>query len=403
MKLGIIREGKVPHDFRVPLTPNQCKEILDTYPNDIEISVQTSPIRTFKDEEYQALGINIVDDLSTCDVIIGVKEVPIDQLIPQKQFIFFSHTIKEQPYNRKLLQTIMAQKISLIDYEAIKGKDGKRLIGFGRYAGIVGTYNGFRTYGLKTKKYNLVKAVETNNRKIIEAELKKVQLPSDFRMVLTGYGRVGHGAREILELLPIREVSAEEYLTQTFNEPVFTQIDTHQYYRRIEDKGFELREFYHQPQLYEAYLNEYLASANMYVSCHFWDERAPFLVTKEQLKEELNQLQVIADISCDIKEPIESTLRASTIADPIFGYNKQTEQEDDFLKDDVLAVMAVDNLPCELPMDASRDFGREFIDKVLPHLLNDTEGIIKHSRITDFEGQLTEKFRYLTDYVHQEA
>lgn len=400
MKIGIIREGKVPHDFRVPLTPEQCREISDQYPT-IKIVVQSSPIRTYSDEEYIAQGIEIVNDLKDCDTIIGVKEVPIDQLIPNKQFIFFSHTIKEQPYNRKLLQTILEQKISLIDYETIRDHSGKRLIGFGRYAGIVGTYNGFRTYGLKTQHYELVKAVATNSKKAIEEELKKVLLPKDFRLVLTGFGRVGHGAREMLALLSIKEVTPQEYLTQSFDEPVFTQLDVQDYYRKTGEK-FDKHHFYKHPYEYEAFLNSYLSSATMYISCHFWDERAPFLVTKAQLREELHSLQVIADISCDINEPIESTLRPSTIAEPIYGYNRQTENEDDFLKEGILAVMAVDNLPCELPMDASKDFGREFIDHVLPHLLEEKNDIIEKARITDFEGNLSENFSYLTEYIQGE-
>lgn len=398
-KIGIAREGKVPPDFRVPLTPEQCKRILTMYPNDVEIVVQTSPIRTFTDEEYRQQGIEVVSDLSDCDVIMGVKEFPISDLIPEKTYFFFSHTIKLQPYNKGLLQTILERKITLIDYEVIKDTTGKRLIGFGKYAGIVGCYNGFRTYGLKTKTFELLKAVDTNDRRIVEAELKKVVLPKNFRMVVTGFGRVGNGAKEIIDLLPIRQVTPEEYLTQSFDEPIYVHMDTNEYYWRKSDQQFDKNEFYKDPSNYESNLYKYLATADMYVPCHFWSDRSPVLVTDEHLKSSLEHLLVIADISCDIKKPIVSTIRPSTIQDPIYGYNRETGEEDDFMKDGVIAVMAVDNLPCELPKDASADFGEEFIADVLPHLIGeDNDRIIANAKITE-NGNLTPGFKYLTEYV----
>lgn len=399
LKIGILKEGKVPPDFRVALTPEQCNEIQKKYVNKVEISVQSSSIRTFSDDEYIKQGVKVVSDLSNCDVLIGVKEVQLADLIANKTYLFFSHTIKEQPYNRKLLQTILEKNISLIDYEVIKDENKKRLIGFGKYAGIVGAYNGFRTYGLKTKKYELLKAVDTNSRKIIEQELRKVILPSNFKMVVTGFGRVGHGAREIIDLLPMKEVSKEAFLNDSFSEPVFVHLDTADYYSRKSDNQFDKTEFYQKPQLYQSVLSNYLEVADMYVACHFWAEHSPFLVTKEDLKNKLHRLQVIADVSCDIGEPIESTIRSSSIANPIYGYNRETEQEDDFMKEGVLAVMAVDNLPCELPKDASQDFGRELIDYVLPNLLKENSFIIENAKITNEKGQLTLKFDYLTNYI----
>lgn len=399
LKIGIIKEGKTPPDFRVPLTPRQCREVNISYEGKVEIVVQKSPIRTFTDMEYADQGIKLVDNLSTCDIIIGVKEVQIEDLIPNKTYIFFSHTTKEQPYNRELLRTILERKISLIDYEGIRDETGRRLIGFGKYAGIVGTYNGFRTYGLKTKRYELTKATDTNDRSLVEKELSKVILPSDFRLVLTGYGRVGHGAREMIDLLPIKEVSKEEFLKKTFDEPIYVHLDTQDYYRRKVDKHFNQIEFYGNPESYESNLTDYLAKADMYIPCHFWAEHSPILITAEDLQTKLDRLQVIADISCDINEPIASTIRPSTIDHPIYGYNRETGKEDDFMKENVLAVMAVDNLPCELPKDASRDFGRELIDNVLPHLMDEENLIIEDARITNDDGQLTLKYYYLTDYV----
>ncbi|MCH2225347.1 MAG: NAD(P)-dependent oxidoreductase, partial [Crocinitomicaceae bacterium] len=231
VKIGVIREGKVPPDKRVPLTPNQCKILEAKYPG-VEIIVQPSPIRAFKDEEYREQGITMKEDLEECDILVGVKEVNIEDLIPNKKYLFFSHTFKKQPYNRDLLQAIIDKGIQLIDYEVLRDKGNKRIIGFGRYAGIVGAYNGFLTYGLKHNLYSLKPANECRDRKEVEEEMKKIILPKGAKVVLTGFGRVGHGAREILNLLPIKEVTPEEYLTKEFDSAVYTHLEVEDYYER---------------------------------------------------------------------------------------------------------------------------------------------------------------------------
>ncbi len=399
MKLGIIREGKVPPDHRVPLTPKQCKNLMAIY-SDLEIIVQPSPIRAYADEEYKALGIEVNEDLTDCDVIIGVKEVNIEDLIPNKKFMFFSHTFKKQPYNRDLLNAILDKNIQLIDYEVLKGKNGKRVIGFGRYAGIVGCYNGFLTYGLKHDLYELKPAHKCKDRKEVESELQKVVLPKDTRIVLTGYGRVGHGAREILDLLPIKEVSPEEFLEKEFDQAVYTHLELEDYYDKKDGGEFIKREFYTQPELYKSSFPKYLSKTDMYIPCHYWSDKADFIFTRDDLKKENVRLSVVADISCDIDGPVACTIRPSKIADPIYGYNPMTESEDDFKKEGVIAVMAVDNLPCELPLDASEDFGSELMKEVLPSLLGeDIDGLIERGSETTLDGKLTKYFSYLEDYV----
>ena len=398
-KIGIIREGKVPPDHRVPLTPNQCKTIQTLYPN-VEIIVQPSPVRAYKDEAYSAQGISLNEDLSICDIIMGVKEVNIEDLIPNKKFIFFSHTLKKQPYNRNLLRAIIEKKIQLIDYEVIKNKQNKRIIGFGRYAGIVGTYNAFRTFGLKKGLYDIKSAHKCQDRKEMEAEMANIVLPSDTKIVLTGYGRVGHGAREVIDLLPIKEVSPEEFLKQKFSEPVFTQLEVEDYYGRIDGKPFVKGEFYSNPELFQSTFKKYITEADVYIPCHFWSNKSPFIVTKDDFRNPNLKLSVVADISCDIDGPIACTIRPSKIADPIYGYNPITEKEDDFMKPGVIAVMAVDNLPCELPLDASEDFGNELMRNVLPVLLkSDPDHIIERASETSSEGKLTEHFSYLQAYL----
>jgi alanine dehydrogenase len=399
IKIGLIREGKVPPDHRVPLTPKQCKSIQAIYPN-VEIVVQPSPIRAYKDEEYAAEGMKLNEDLSSCDIIMGVKEVNISDLIPNKKFLFFSHTLKKQPYNRDLLRAILEKKIQLIDYETIKNKQNKRVIGFGRYAGIVGAYNGFRAMGLKTGLFEIKPANKCADRKEMEAEMSKIVLPENTKIVLTGFGRVGHGAREIIDILPIKEVTPDEFMKNKFNEPVFTHLEVEDYYGRKDGKPFDKSEFYSNPELYKSTFTRFLPEMDMYIPCHFWSNRSPFIITREDLKNENVRLSVVADISCDIDGPVACTIRPSKIADPIYGYDPISETEVDFTADGAIAVMAVDNLPCELPLDASEDFGNELMRHVLPALLKeDPDNMIARASETTTDGQLTEYYSYLQDYV----
>lgn len=399
IKLGILREGKVPPDKRVPLTPKQCKLVEAKFPN-VKVKVQTSPIRSFKDEDYLAEGIEVVESIADCDVILGVKEVNIEDLIPGKKFMFFSHTIKKQPYNRNLLRAIMEKKIQLIDYEVLKNRQNKRIIGFGRYAGIVGAYNGFLTFGMKKGLYELKPANLCADRADMESELSKVVLPKDTKIVLTGFGRVGYGAREIMDLLPITEVTPEEFLNDSFDQPVFTHLEVEDYYTRKDGAAFEKSDFYANPSSYKSSFFRYAEKAQMYIACHFWSNKSPFIITREDFKQATNKIEVVADVSCDIDGPIGCTIRPSKIADPVYGYDPNTESEADWKKEGVVAVMAVDNLPCELPQDASEDFGNELIKQVFPHLFGeDLDDVIGRASETDLNGNLTPLFSYLQDYV----
>lgn len=397
-KIGIIREGKTPPDKRVPLSPKQCKEIIRRFPG-TEIFVQPAAIRAFPDSSYAAEGIPLRDDLSHCDILMGVKEVPIDMLIPKKTYLFFSHTYKKQPYNRDLLRALLSKKISLIDYELLSA-EGKRLIGFGRYAGIVGCYNGLLALGRKYGFFDLKPAHLCEDRKEVEQELKKVHFPDGFKLVLTGKGRVAGGALEILDTVGMPSVSPEAFVNEKISEPVFAQLGVQDYNRKKDGSDFNTREFYAHPERFESAFMPFAKMADMYVACHYWDEKAPYIFTREDAKSEDFNIKIIADISCDIDGPVASTLRPSTIADPLYGYHAPTESEREFSDPESIGVMAVDNLPCELPKDASEDFGRELIENVLPELLSGSRSeVIENARETDLEGNLTEKYSYLRDYV----
>jgi alanine dehydrogenase len=397
--LGIVREGKVPPDFRVPLTPHQCKQVMQQFPH-VEVIVQPSPIRKFQDEEYRALGIRMEEDLSICDYLIGVKEVPLDMLIPNKSYLFFSHTLKKQPHNAKLLKTILEKKIRLIDYETLKGTDGKRIIGFGRYAGIVGAYHGFRTLGLKKGWYDLKRPVDCADRKEMESEMSKIQLPKNTKIVVTGFGRVGNGASEILNLLPIRKVTPKQFLTEEFEEPVYVHLDTHEYYERKVDGGFDKKDFYNNPEHYFSILPMFVKRADMYIACHLWAGGNPVLITNNDISQSDWKCMVIADVSCDTNGPIAPTIRASKIADPIYGYDRLEHVETNYKNENAIAMMAIDNLPCELPKDASEDFGDELLRSVFPLLFGvDPHDIIWKATETTLKGELTPHFEYLHDYA----
>lgn len=398
MKIGIIREGKTPPDKRVPFTPKQCQLIVSRYPQ-LELVVQSSPIRAFSDQEYIDAGITVEADISDVDVVFGVKEVPIEMLLADKTYFFFSHTIKEQPYNRKLLLAMMEKSIKMVDYECLTDKKGKRLVGFGRYAGIVGTYNGFLAFGKTAKAYDLKPANKCADRIEMEGELDKVNLPSNFKIVLTGTGRVGKGAVEILKKLKIREVKPAEFLEESFNEPVYAVLGVKSYNKRIDGGEFKVSEFYESPEDFESNFYRFAKVADMYIPCHYWDSEAPYVFTKEEMKRSDFKIRTIADISCDIDGPIPSTVRPSTIADPIYYVNRLTGKETNEINADTITVMAVDNLPCELPKDASEDFGNELINNILPNLLGtDNDRIIYRATITE-RGELNDEYEYLQGYV----
>jgi hypothetical protein len=361
--------------------------------------VQRSPIRCFSDEEYSNLGITLVDDVSNCDVLLGVKEVPKSDLLSDKTYFYFSHTIKEQPYNRELLQKMVEKNITMVDYETLKHANGSRIIGFGRYAGVVGCYNGFLAYGKRTKRFELKAANLCEDRKELEKELKKVDLPN-IKIIVSGNGRVGKGALEIIQLLNIREVSKEDFKTKTFDEPVYVHVDFPDYNTRKDGSEFIADEFFKKPELFKSTFMDYASCADVFIAGHYYGAGSPYLFTREDAKSADFKIRTVADISCDIDGPVASTIRPSTIENPIYGYNPVTESEDDFDKEDVITVMAVDNLPCELPKDASEDFGNELMKHVFPCLIgDDPEQIIGRATICK-NGDLNTHYEYLRDYLN---
>ena len=396
MKIGLLKEGKIPPDKRVPFSPAQCAHIMNIYPK-VSICIQPSLNRCFSDKDYVKKGVFLQQDLSDCDVIMGVKEVPVDMLLDQKLFFFFSHTIKKQPYNKILLQKIIQKKIQLVDYETLVDDKNKRIIGFGRYAGIVGCYNTFLAYGYKTKKYHLSFAHLLDSKKDLEKELLKVELPSDFKIILTGSGRVASGVIEILDCLGVKKISKEDFINNDFNYPTYVQLSPLDYNERIDGKAISKDDFYSFPERYQSCLLNYAIHANMLITGHYYASNSPTILSRKDFRCPSLNIEVVGDISCDIDGPIGCTIRPSTIQSPIYGYNPSTEKEDDYTDKNNIVVMAVDNLPCSLPKDASIDFGQTFIDQVLPDLIS--KRVIVSRATIAMDGELSKRFRYLSDYI----
>jgi saccharopine dehydrogenase (NAD+, L-lysine forming) len=398
IRIGIVREGKIPPDKRVPFTPAQAEEIQQRFQN-VRIICQESDIRCFRDEEYITRGVAVSPDLAGCDILMGIKEVPIDKLIAEKTYVFFSHTIKKQPYNRKLLQEILKKNIRLIDYEALKDRQGNRLVAFGRYAGIVGAYNGLWTYGKRYNAFTLKRAYECFDVNDLKLELRKVRLPN-LKIILTGAGRVGKGAMETLDSAGIRKVNPADFLARNYDEPVYVQLSSGDYHKRKEGGNFNREEFHVHPERYDSFFQEYTNVADILLAGAFWNPKAPVLFSREDMLRPSFRIKVIADITCDINGSVPSTKKATTITEPLYDFDAATDEvREPLTNEGHVTVMAIDNLPCELPRSASEEFGRDLIDRVLPLLIGrDKEDVIKRATIAD-KGALTFHFKYLQDYV----
>ncbi|MEL6970732.1 MAG: NAD(P)-dependent oxidoreductase [Bacteroidota bacterium] len=399
MKIGIIREGKTPPDTRVPLDPQQCALLRSEY--GLDLVVQSSPIRIFTDEEYRAKGVPVVEYIGDRDLLLGVKEVPIEELIPGKTYSFFSHTHKEQVYNRPLLKAILDKHIHLIDYEVLTDKLGRRVIAFGYFAGVVGAHNGFWTYAQRTGAFELPRMRDLYNYEEAKGVYQKLELPP-IKIALTGTGRVSTGAAQVLEDMGIRQVSPGDFLREDYDEPVYAQLVSRDYLRHKDGLPFDKLHFYQHPEQYVSAFEPFAETADMMLNGIYWDSRAPAFFSQEQMSLPEFKIKVIADITCDIApvSSIPSTLFASTIADPVFGFDPKTGQQTTPYQNHVIDMMTIDNLPSELPRDASTAFGKMYIEQVLPHMLAPNSAMIERATIAR-NGRLGPQFGYLLDFVNE--
>ena len=402
MKLGIIREGKTPPDNRVPLTPQQCSFIERLYP--AKILVQPSPIRCFTDTEFQDEDIELSTNLSDCDYLLGIKEVPIEQLIPNKTYFFFSHTIKKQEHNRPLLQALLKKRITLIDYEVLTDEYNQRLIAFGKFAGMVGAHNGILGYGLRTGAFNIPRMKDLESYAEARQIYKQTKLPP-LSIVVSGSGRVAKGAMEVLLDLGIKKVAPTDFLVEKYDIPVFTQIHPIDYVTRIDGEPFEKQDYYKTPALFRSTFAKFYRKTDIFINCIFFDKSAPAFFTLEEMRQPDFRIKTIADVSCDIVpySSIPATIKSTTIADPFFGFDpfKNAEADSPFAGN-TITMMTIDNLPNELPRDATHYFGEQFIINILPELQaverGETSKILERATITK-NGELTPRYAYLEDFV----
>ena len=396
---AIIKERKNPPDRRVVFSPSKLKQAAAQFP-DARFIVESSEVRIFPDTAYTDAGFEVLQDVSQADVMLGVKEVPIDALLPNKKYFYFSHTIKKQPYNRSLLQAMLSKNIEMYDHETITKPGGARLIGFGRYAGLVGAYNGFRALGLRDGLFDLPKVEHLPDLEGVKAALDKITLPN-IKIALTGSGKVAHGAKEILDHLNILEVSDTDYLTKEYTCPVYTMLDVMHYNKRQDGVKGSIQEFFKDPSGYQSNFMPYAKKTHYFIAGHFYGNGAPYLFTREDAKNKDFTINLIADISCDIDGPVAATIKASTIADPFYGYDPLQEKEVAYNAPSAITMMAVDNLPCELPKDASEGFGDMFLEHVIPAFFNsDADGMLSRAKMTSDDGKLTQNFSYLQEYVN---
>lgn len=399
IRIGIVREGKTPQDNRVPFSPSQCREIMDRYP-DVEVLVQPSPIRCFSDEEYLNRGITLQEDLSHCDILFGVKEPLIDSLIPGKTYLCFSHTKKAQPHNRALMQALIAKQIRLIDYECLTHDDGHRIVGFGYWAGVVGAHNGLLAYGKKFKQFDLKPVHTLHNFQELKDSYEQFFLPP-IKIAVTGSGRVSTGVLDILQYLDVAEVSPEDYLQKRYAYPVFVHLKGCDLYTRIDGGGYNRDDFHARPEQYRCLFGPYTQNTDILMNGIYWEKRIPRLFELDDLQKPEFNIPVIADITCDENGSVPCNVGASTIADPTYGFDRKTLQRCEPFQQtyDTVDVMAVDNLPNELPRDASKYFGGFLLTYVMPDLASGNESAILERATICRAGELGSHYAHLQEYA----
>ena len=433
MRIGIRREDKNEWEARVPLIPNDVKKLVN---NGIEVFLQPSPVRIFSDQEYIDVGATISEDLSSCSVILAVKEIPINFIKNGKTYVFFSHTIKGQDYNMPLLQKMIDVKTQLIDYERIVNENGQRLIFFGRHAGLAGMIDSLWALGKrfdsegvqnqfsKIQKTYEYRGLENAKRQIgiISDEIKSNGIPKAMRPLIcgfSGYGNVSQGAQEIFDILPLKEISPQVLLSnkKLFDDSkhvlykvVFKESDLVE--TKDSSNKFELQDYYDNPDKYKSKFESYIPKITMLMNCIYWDTPYPKLITLDYLKRtwaesKTQKLKVIGDISCDIDGAIQCTVKSTEPGSPVYTYNPLDGAVIDGVEGEGLAIMAVDNLPCELAEEASKSFSKVLVD-FIPQLVNaDYNVALKSLKLPEelrrgmilYRGKLTPEYKYLEKYL----
>lgn len=396
LRIGLIREGKIPHDNRVALTPAHCKWLHMNF-DDVKVVAQRSPGRCYTDIEYTRAGVEVKEDLSECNLLLGIKEVPVDMLLEGKTYMFFSHTKKLQPANQKLFRALLDKKNTLIDYECLEHDDGTRIIGFGFFAGIVGAHNGMMAYGNRTGAFKLARVSSVNSFQKLVHTYFGLKLPN-IKIAVTGTGRVAHGVLEIMNLMGIHEVEPEEYLETEFAYPVYVHLKGADLYAHKGTGRYKRNDFHENPQKYDCRFTNYIPHTDILMNGIYWEKNIPRLFGMEDMNKDDFRIKTIADITDDRYGSVPCNIGDSTIDDPVYGVDRKTfERTAPYLPGSV-DVMAVGNLPNELPRDASRYFGEQMIKYVLDDIrLGGSKTIDKATMIKG--GKLNEPFMYMKEYA----
>ena len=427
--LGIRREDKNKWEKRVPIIPEHIRELKEKY--GIETIIQPSPIRAFTDEMYREADATVKEELSP-NIIFAIKEIPISFFQPNKTYLFFSHTIKGQEHNIPMLKKMMELKCNLIDYEKITNENGRRLIFFGRYAGIAGMIDSLWAFGQRLKWMGIKSSFSEIKQTIhyqdlddakeqisrIGEKIKKEGISHSISPIVVGfagYGNVSLGAQEILDILPVKVISPEKIkdLADNYSENIIYKVvfkEKDMVKPKSSDHEFILQEYYDSPHLYQPIFQKYIPSLTILLNCIFWNEKYPRLVTKDYMKKNYTdnfKLQVIGDISVDINGAIEFTEKVTTPDNPVFTYNPKSHIITDGYQEKGIVVLAVDNLPCEIPKESSREFSNSlfgFIPKVVKADYSvdfeelDLPDEIKRAVIL-YHGQLTPDYQYMNKFL----
>lgn len=393
--IGLIREGKIPADNRVALTPAQCRWLLKNA--GCKILAQPSEKRCYSDKEYEQSGVIVKEDLSEADLMLGIKEVPTDMLLNGKTYMFFSHTKKKQPYNKKLMQAMVEKKITLIDYECLEHEDGQRIIGFGFFAGIVGAHNGVMAYGERTKLFSLNRVYKQKDYRALIHNYFGLKLPN-IKIAVTGSGRVAHGILEVMNLMDVQEAEPDDYLSKEFSYPVYVHLKGGLLYRHKKKQAYSREDFHTNPLQYESLFHPYCSQTDILMNGVYWDKNIPRLFELGDIKQKDFRIQTIADITDDANGSVPINLGDCSMNDPVYGVDKLTVKKTQPYLSTGIDVMAVGNLPNELPRDASRFFGEQLIKHVLGDYIKGSS-IIENATILK-QGKLTTNFEYLTDYAY---
>ena len=396
LKIGLIREGKTPADNRVALTPAQCKWLHLNF-DDVRVIVQHSDKRCYGDKEYLQAGVEVKEDISECNVLLGIKEVPVEMLLPGKTYLFFSHTKKLQPHNQQLFKAILNKKITLIDYECLEHDDGTRIIGFGFFAGVVGAHNGIMAYGNRTNAFHLQRVGSVNSFQKLIHTYFGLKLPN-IKISVTGSGRVAHGVLEIMNLLGIHEVEPDEFLAKEFTYPAYVHLKGADLYLNKHNGKYNREDFHAHPENYACTFGDFLSQTDILMNGVYWEKNIPRLFEMEDIKKESFRIKTIADITDDRDGSVPCNHGDSSIDDPVYGIDKTSfERTAPYLPNSV-DIMAVGNLPNELPRDASRYFGEQLIKFVLDDIrLGGSDTINKATMVKD--GKLNEPFLYMKEYA----